>query len=46
MNAVKSIGFVSLAVGSAGDVDWIAIIGLVILILGVVQEFLKSRKDS
>lgn len=46
MNLAKTIGSAAIVGNAITNEEIIEIIGIIILILGIIQEFLKNRKDK
>ena len=46
MNLAKISGAGLLAASKLTNQDWIAILGILIMILGMVQDYLKNKKDG
>lgn len=46
MNIAKVVGSAGIIVNQISNQDIIEIIGIIILILGIVQEFLRNRKET
>lgn len=44
MRLVKILGVGTFATGALSDQDWIAIIGILIMILSMIQDYLKERE--
>ncbi len=46
MNLAKISGGVLIVAGKLTNQDWIQIIAIVIMVLGMIQDYLEGKKDA